>query len=825
MYWAIEYIRTVIAYGFVMFLWPMVVFNRHLRGKSRTYGFAFCTLGMILLTNLVVLGIGLIPHALHGWVIRLLFFGAFFIQLIRLEKRQCMEAVHVLRKIADGTMGRKSFLLCLLLLPVRGLKALFKAGRQFFKGHLLEYGVLCLLTIYAMIYFGWGAFDAVSYGSGDMYVHHAWIYGLQTGRIFSSGIYPEGMHTFIYLVSLASGVRIYSLMLFTAGIHIAVLCVSVWLFLREVFQKKYMPDLILLLFLILDHRTIDDVYAMSRLQWTIPEEFALYTEFLCGLFLLRFIRYSDGGCRICHRALSGKSKIPVRFYFFQNDDLRMFAWAVAASFATHFYVTIMAGFICLGVVLPYLRRVFRKRYFIPILTSVVLAVTVALVPMAGAFAEGRPLQGSLGWALDVMRGTDTDATQNGDAAQDIDTGMAEQNGSAAENEDQAGSSTSADLSIQTGSGTAGVSSSDRQGGRFLSAMGIRFARSIKTLWLLVYKTFARNGYGFSTVYTEQQGMLMELALIATLIVTVLLHVFLAVLPVTRQRRHLADPYFTLAFTSLIFICMYAAPQAGVPQLIAGQRLLSTLKIMLIACGFVIPDLLLRLVPCVQGEGKLDLVMLTAGSFIIAGIVGVTDSYHGFLYYELTRYPGAVNTTNRIIHEMPADSYTIVSTTDELYQVNLYGYHEELLTFVQMGDSYVGYTIPSKYIYLYIEKKPLKYAQSHFFKGPKWLGITGKYYRLYKSMHVEGVSQCSDITHRTISTSEAEKSLNYSAGNSKAASDLDTRVIMESKAMKWMQTFMMNYPDTWEVYYEDEDFICYKITQDPQVPDKLGFFAS
>ena len=36
--------------------------------------------------------------------------------------------------------------------------------------------------VFAIIYFSYGAFQNHSYGWGDMYVHHAWIYGLKEGQ-------------------------------------------------------------------------------------------------------------------------------------------------------------------------------------------------------------------------------------------------------------------------------------------------------------------------------------------------------------------------------------------------------------------------------------------------------------------------------------------------------------------------------------------------------------------------------------------------------------------------------------------------------------------
>ena len=36
-YWILEFIRVGIGYIFLMYLWPSVVFRKHLSGKSLTY--------------------------------------------------------------------------------------------------------------------------------------------------------------------------------------------------------------------------------------------------------------------------------------------------------------------------------------------------------------------------------------------------------------------------------------------------------------------------------------------------------------------------------------------------------------------------------------------------------------------------------------------------------------------------------------------------------------------------------------------------------------------------------------------------------------------
>ena len=60
----------------------------------------------------------------------------------------------------------------------------------------------------------------------------------------------------------------------------------------------------------------------------------------------------------------------------------------------------------------------------------------------------------------------------------------------------------------------------------------------------------------------------------------------------------------------------------------------------------------------------------------------------------------MNVTDDIVKTYPKYQYTIISPTDELYQTIEYGRHEELLTFARNVQQ-KGYTLPTRYLFLYI----------------------------------------------------------------------------------------------------------------------------
>ena len=56
------------------------------------------------------------------------------------------------------------------------------------------------------------------------------------------------------------------------------------------------------------------------------------------------------------------------------------------------------------------------------------------------------------------------------------------------------------------------------------------------------------------------------------------------------------------------------------------------------------------------------------------------------------------------------------------------------------------------------------------------------------------------------TSQDRPSLHYATP--------ENRTILESKAYLWCQNFSKRYPFEVNVYYEDEDFVCYYFKQNP-----------
>lgn len=827
LYWALEYGKVLIAYIAVMFIWPSVVFGGYLKGKSRSVRFCFCVTVQVVLVNTVVLGLGLL-HLLHGWLVALLFYGSFFGVLLY-RFRVTEELRQTVIRLVTGTYGIRLFMSDMRTRFRNWRRRRREAFLQSARGHIAEYVVLAVVVLFGMIYFTYGAFCDHSYGFGDMYRHHSWIYGLLEGTPFYEGIYPEAMHCFIYSLRVLFGVSIYSSQLFLAGVHVAVFLVAAYLFLKELFAWRGTAILVLAMFLTVDLVCIDEIFSMSRLQWTLPQEFGLYTEFLCALFLLRCLKadFTD-----IPKGIGRKLK-----YLFTNENLLLFMMSLAASLVIHFYATMMAFFLCLVVAGCRFVSCFRKKRLLPLMAAVTAGLFIAVAPMGLALAEGIGFQGSISWAVNIINGTDTNEGRTNQIKKQETTetptpgeqgttevpapGGQETGGTGAEAQGQVpapGETTGMSDGAVTGQGDITSQDGPEQPASpgFTERLREKLAQIggiFRRVWEIIReKSAGVYSYGYVTLYRSERAawivgftaLGLAFWLCYRLITALVALIFRGKL---RNGRLLTffDGYPLLVLMSAFFMLLYAAPFLGLPELIAGSRLCSTEQLLILAVIAIPADAVLATLAQTGARRAMPVLLIlgVGGIYVAARQLGF---YHGYLYNELTRYNSVVRVTNEIMDSFPEHSYTIVSPTDELYHVIEKGRHEELFQFM-LRTTGENYTIPTEYVFLYVEKKPIRYAQSHFQTGPAWLAEE-KYTQYYSTNYSEGGA----ISASEISETAAAEPLRTYSKLSQNYSNLESRTILESKAYLWFESFSALYPQETAIYYEDDDFVCYLIRQ-------------
>ena len=322
-----------------------------------------------------------------------------------------------------------------------------------------------------------------------------------------------------------------------------------------------------------------------------------------------------------------------------------------------------------------------------------------------------------------------------------------------------------------------------------------------------------NQYGYVQLYGRMRAAwILRFTLLAT-VITILNLIIRRV----HHQKEASELYAGITFASVLFMVLYAAPYLGLPEIIAGARLCLTEQVLILAMMAIpVDELFCRFENSAAGTyapylGLFGVIVIYAGT----NYFGV---FHGYLYYELTRYNSAVELTNYISGKYPQYTYTIISTTEELYQAIETGRHEEILDFYYKSKT-ENYYIPTEYLFFYIEKNPIQYAQYHFFSGPRWLA-QDKYTKYYKYSNAV-LSVGDQIKHGRISERFLNEPLAIMGKASDAYSNIMNRKILESEMYYWCQNFKTIFPNEIKVYYEDEDFICYVVKQNPDHLFNLG----
>ncbi|GEM_PF-328392 len=813
-YWILEYFKVNITYMLLVFVWPSILFHKFLKKKSFTFRFMFCAVSSVFLLNSVVMVLGLL-HILYAVVFRILFYGSIAVSLymrIPNKKDKITEAGRVLA----GSYGVKQMFFNLFRNSIDQFDRSIKDLKNKIKGHRIEYGTLALVLLFGMVYFTYGSVQNHSYGFGDMYVHSSWIYGLTQGKIFSSGIYPEGMHCLIYSMHVLFGVRLFSGVLYTGPVHMLVIMVSVYIFLKEIFRSKYTPMFALTIFLTLDVLCIDEIYGMSRFQWTIPMEFGMAYAFMCAASLIRYLRFGSSESRILDNIYKKRNGSDKKRKFIYNDELLIFTIALVDTVISHFYASGMAFFLCLAVVPLSVLKLFNPKRLIPLIMSVVTVLVLAIAPMALAFASGIQFEKSIGWAMSVIEGEEKDADENGNmvSVSGGDRTSQEQSQDGSHNDGE-GSTGDKDISSEyelDENDTRSPYSDDAQLQQTENSKS--FSERISGFFDSLYR------YGYETLYRHDRGNLVIGLTIAAFIIFLICKIANVVYVIRSgddsMRMSLFDGYFIIALASVLFMILYSAEGIGLPSLFARSRLCGIERFLLCGVCAVPFDIAFLIID----KYFPDIVFNVLGAIVTASIylvILVSGSFHGYLYCEFTRYNAAVNVSESITKDMDRNKFTIVSTVDELYQTIEYGFHEELVQFINDCVE-KDYTLPTEYVFIFYEKKPLKYAQFNFFAGPGWLAEE-KYASYYDR---ETGSQYPNYITSTASPEIATGPFYKFPVSSKSYKDWLTRTVLESRMQKWVTDFNNLYPNELHTYYEDEHFVCYYFRQNPACLYQLGF---
>ena len=616
--------------------------------------------------------------------------------------------------------------------------------------------LLTALLIAGVCYvYGRNAVTVYGYKASDMPVHTYWVNLMDENHIFGAGVYPHGYHCIIYYLHKVFGFPTYVVMrvfgfVQTIFVHLALLVP-----LRALCKNRYTPYIGTAVYLM---GNFFSAQTYSRYTSTLPQEFGMLFIFPTAYFAIAFFQKYAAVLK----AETEEEK---------KEDTRITKWyllgliiSFSLTLTVHFYNTMIAGVLCVGIAIGYFFRCLRWKYLKQLIIAALLSVLLAVAPMAIGVAMGNPLQGSLYWGMNVIKGTANDSGNLSTKKKVVKDKNGNEVTVVGDVDDETIEKIKNGTIMTEGDGKTPVKPEPEK----------TFKQKVEEKIQAVFnqtQSFVFDG-------NKKMTMLLTFGVAAS--------VLLGVLCVLFRRPDQAGAVWSIgAYTGLMFL-MQSMGVLGLPALMDPARNSIFFAYSVGVLLAVDADTVLYLT---LGWFKKTWAMNLAALVLLL----MTGNYiwEHQLYKEPVKTKAFEMNENitcltNIIKSNEKNTWTICSANDETQMVYGNGYHYETITFLkEMKDIQKNpmVKIPTNTVYFFIEKKPLNYAQTVNSNDWKNVKISKKY---------------------------AREELDYSTGLTPYMGV--NRAVTMSHMYYWAQKFMELYPNVMNVYYETDQFVCYRVSQ-------------
>lgn len=696
--------------------------------------------------------------------------------------------------------------------------------------------VLLVLAVIggAFYFFGTHCLEQYAYKASDILVHNYWINGLNDNKIFIAGIYPFGMHMTLYYIHQVFRIDVYVLLRIFSVVQYIWVCLMLVCVLKLCCKSRFTPYIGAFLYIAADF-FVKSTY--GRYAATLPLEFgmmfvlpAVYFGF--GYFKeqkkevleakqaaeatevplegeqkqdspeseyeeidysipkikipliinpkLRTIRRKlTGGLRRCFKKFAdharGLKKTFVKLNCHSTMYLAGFGMSFAATLIVHFYDTIGLAFMCIGMAMGFIGFLFRKQYFKKVILTCLVSLFLAILPMAVAFAAGTPLQGSLGWAMDVIKGSDKGTLASMAANTTADTGVVAAAPASAESPLNAPISIPDDVLAKMLENQAQSQPVEE---KKEEAPKVPLTERLKEAGSKAFQSFLK---GFDEYVLKKNDKESRRILLLFIPAMLLLGLVFQVGP--WKDSHYGMIMLSTAFSIIIMGIMLSAKSFGLPRLMEPSRT-SIFLACTIAMGVALfADSILYLL-CRFMRTRVPMDVLSAVCLVVLILFCAKNG----IIRDRLRTGGqitnsAITCLTNIIRKEKDFTWTICSANDENRMAEEHGFHYETITFLRGMETNgtLGYIrIPTQTVFFFIEKIPVEY---------------------YKTYPGAGQS---------VSAAGADHSLCPSMGLAPYVAE--NRWITMSRMYYWAEAFKKLYPNETTVYFESDDFICYRVEQ-------------
>ncbi len=765
-------------------------------------------LQLLKISNPVTLILGTLLPAAWAWVV---------LNQIPV-KRIFAKLSKTMRRVSTGLMGWKTLLLRITAVCGKAAAAFGRMISRFLFRRTID-TLLVLLLLAALIWlYGGNILQYYGYKASDLLVHNYWINALNDNKIFVAGVYPHGFHCIVYYLHAVFGFDTYVILRVFAFPQNVMIHLMLLAFLKLCCKTRYAAYLGIFLY------TVGGFFAentYSRYYATLPQEFGMLfilPAVYCGFAFFAVKRdelaeegfldkketekertkkkFSDKELqenefsqeKQAEKKLAEKKPRKLRDIFsvknFRSKKLCLrkshvylagFAMSFSMTLAVHFYGTMIAGLFSVAMAAGYCFLFFRKKYFWNVVCTCAVSVVIAVLPMLLAFLGGTPLQGSLGWGLNVITGGSQSSSNPANTGAPS-TGVnpsGEPAGGSVGGEGAAGSG-SANTTGETGVPDEDMELPKVSLAERLHSLAAGVIEKLKAGWQAVYQVI--NGAVLRLRVKSQVYWIMYsfFVLIGLGLVFCLL-----------KRKCYGAMLISVGVYMIFISVMLAARAFGLPPLMDSNRgsIYFAYSLPIVAAFLTDAVLTLCFLPM---KRKLVVNLLSLACVILAvGYLWQNDRLKKPRDTKAQIMNENVVCLTNIIKNEKDYTWTIVSANDETQMGVDHGYHYETIVFLESMEHSVSdamIRIPTQVVYFFIEKYPVDYSIRYMESG------------------------------QPVSEKGAANPLPANSGIRMYQGE--KRWIVMSRMYYWAQEFQRLYPNEMDVYLETDQFICYRIEQNP-----------
>jgi hypothetical protein len=410
-------------------------------------------------------------------------------------------------------------------------------------------------------------------------------------------------------------------------------------------------------------------------------------------------------------------------------ELLLFGISFSLTISIHFYITIIALVLCLAIGLTYLYTIFKERLFIRLVICGIMSSMIAASPLVLALSMGHEMEQSMNWAKSVIQGK-----EYGDEVQ-------------------------------------------------LNSSFKELKQSFQ------WNTFLNEAENDITKYVFSDIRVMYFFL-SILVGTLFLGLLLLALGKSDEENL---KQISLALYGLILIFLILCRALKLPTVMEPKRI----AIFLAYFSSLYMAIPIEIIYKIFTKVKLTTVGSVIALIFIPMLVFIIIKYDFArplppFYYFQTK--GAMLVDNDIMEKYEDYEWTIVAPINDLSVILNKGRHEELSDFILKQENWnknMNIKIPTKYVFIYIEKRPIALYGNRFFKNDKEI------------VNRDLVTYQDALTPlREYLEESREDNVLYKSG----------RKTLMAKAYYWALQYKEYFPKEMSVYYEDDELIVYRIVQ-------------